>query len=231
MIIIKPRVLVPRSELDPGKLVKIERYARVCYKSEDKMGEDANPRFLSSIINRGHESVIEHEKITVMFIVDRGVSHEIVRHRIASYSQESTRYCNYSNDKFGREITVIEPFFFRDYLYRLWHDACLTAEKRYMDLLQNGATPQEARAVLPNSLKTELVATFNMRAWRHFFRLRCAPPAHPQMKQVAIPLLALFQSAYPLLFSDIEIDPSFPSEHYAGMVWTGPDFNPEEEAI
>lgn len=114
MIIIKPRVMVPRDELDDKKLVRLERCARICYKSEDRMGDDFNPRFLESILSRGHESVIEHEKVTVLFVVDRGVSHEIVRHRIASYSQESTRYCNYSQDKFGREITLIEPYFLKD---------------------------------------------------------------------------------------------------------------------
>ena len=91
MIVVKPQVLVPESELQESKLARLERYARICYKSEQRMGEDYNPQFLKSILSRGHESVIEHEKVTVMFIVDRGISHEIVRHRIASYSQESTR--------------------------------------------------------------------------------------------------------------------------------------------
>lgn len=167
MIIIKPRVMVPRDELDDKKLVRLERCARICYKSEDRMGDDFNPRFLESILSRGHESVIEHEKVTVLFVVDRGVSHEIVRHRIASYSQESTRYCNYSQDKFGREITLIEPYFLKDRpSYSLWKQACQTAEECYIKMLDEGCSPQEARSVLPNSLKTELAATFNMREWR-----------------------------------------------------------------
>jgi thymidylate synthase (FAD) len=223
MIIQKPRVLIPESQLDAGIIRKLERDARVCYKSEDKMGEygEYNDNFLKSIISRGHESVIEHEKVTVMFIVDRGITHEIVRHRIASYSQESTRYCNYSKEKFGNEITVIEPFFLAGKeTFRYWEEACLTAEKCYLALLKNKCTPQEARSVLPNSLKTEIVVTYNLREWRHFFRLRCATPAHPQMKQVTIPLLLLFKEKLPLLFDDIEYDRDFPKEHYAEVVLT-----------
>ncbi|NPV27561.1 MAG: FAD-dependent thymidylate synthase [Firmicutes bacterium] len=221
MIIRQPQVLVPENQLDPRVITKLERYARVCYKSEDKMGPEFSPNFLKSIIKRGHESVIEHEKITALFIVDRGVSHEIVRHRLASYSQESTRYCNYSQDKFGNEITVIEPFFFvgtDGYAY--WKEACQTAEKCYLALLENHYSPQEARAVLPNSLKTELVVTYNIREWRHFFLLRCSAAAHPQMRQVAIPLLLLFQKRLPILFDDIEYDRDFPQEHYADVKLT-----------
>ncbi|NLC08274.1 MAG: FAD-dependent thymidylate synthase [Syntrophomonadaceae bacterium] len=221
MIIRKPQVLIPESQLDAGIIRKLERYARVCYKSEDKIGEH-NDNFLKSIISRGHESVIEHEKVTVMFIVDRGITHEIVRHRIASYSQESTRYCNYSKDKFGNEITVIEPFFLigKEEAFRYWEEACRTAEKCYLALLKNNCTPQEARSVLPNSLKTEIVVTYNLREWRHFFRLRCATPAHPQMKQVTIPLFLLFKEKLPLLFDDIEYDRDFPKQHYAEVVLT-----------
>ncbi|HQA49478.1 MAG: FAD-dependent thymidylate synthase [Syntrophomonadaceae bacterium] len=229
MIIIKPRVMVPRDELDDKKLVRLERCARICYKSEDRMGDDFNPRFLESILSRGHESVIEHEKVTVLFVVDRGVSHEIVRHRIASYSQESTRYCNYSQDKFGREITLIEPYFLKDRpSYSLWKQACQTAEECYIKMLDEGCSPQEARSVLPNSLKTELAATFNMREWRHFFLLRCAAPAHPQMRQVAIPLLHLFQEKFPVLFNDIPYDESFPQEHYAEIIISDDQFRPEQ---
>ncbi|HAA08359.1 MAG TPA: FAD-dependent thymidylate synthase, partial [Syntrophomonas sp.] len=176
-----------------------------------------------------HESVIEHEKVTVLFVVDRGVSHEIVRHRIASYSQESTRYCNYSQDKFGREITLIEPYFLKDRpSYSLWKQACQTAEECYIKMLDEGCSPQEARSVLPNSLKTELAATFNMREWRHFFLLRCAAPAHPQMRQVAIPLLHLFQEKFPVLFNDIPYDESFPQEHYAEIIISDDQFRPEQ---
>jgi cysteinyl-tRNA synthetase len=150
-----------------------------------------------------------------------GLDPAFLRHRIASYSQESTRYCNYSKEKFGNEITVIEPFFLAGKeTFRYWEEACLTAEKCYLALLKNKCTPQEARSVLPNSLKTEIVVTYNLREWRHFFRLRCATPAHPQMKQVTIPLLLLFKEKLPLLFDDIEYDRDFPKEHYAEVVLT-----------
>ena len=209
MIVVKPQVLVPESELQESKLARLERYARICYKSEQRMGEDYNPQFLKSILSRGHESVIEHEKVTVMFIVDRGISHEIVRHRIASYSQESTRYCNYTQDKFGNEITVIEPYFFLDKpAYKLWQESCLAAEKAYIQMLESGSSPQEARSVLPTCLKTELAVTFNLREWRHFFKLRTSPAAHPQMRELTIPLLKEFQSKIPIIFDDIKINES-----------------------
>jgi len=228
MIIQKPRVLVPEQALGEDILLRLERYARVCYKSEDKMAARGNPDFLKSKLKLGHESIIEHEKATVMFIIDRGISHEIVRHRIAAYSQESTRYCRYSQDKFGNEIAVIEPYFFSedDVAYHHWEEACLAAEKSYMALLEAGRSAQEARSVLPNSLKTEIVVTYNMREWRHFFRLRCDAAAHPQMRQVAIPLLLYFQKQLPDLYNDIEYDQSFPEKYYAEIVITDNIFNP-----
>lgn len=229
MIIQKPQVLLPQSELDPGVMSKLERYARVCYKSEDQMTEHGDPNFLKRIIKSGHESIIEHEKLTVMFVIDRGISHEIVRHRVgAAYSQESTRYCNYSKDKFSNEITVIEPFFFGNdpEAHQLWSEACQTAEKCYMCLLKAGRSAQEARSVLPNSLKTEIVVTYNMREWRHFLRLRCDIAAHPQMRQIAIPLLLLFEEKMPVLFSDMEYDRNFPAEYYARIIMTDDTFKP-----
>lgn len=227
MLIIEPQVLVPEIELSTEKLSKIERYARICYKSEDKMADEYNEKFLSSIITRGHESVIEHEKITVMFIVDRGITHEIVRHRIGSYSQESTRYCNYSHNKFGQEITVIKPYYLKGHkAYDSWYESCETAEKSYFAMLEQGCSPQEARAVLPTCLKTEIAVTYNMREWRHFFTLRCSAAAHPQMREVAIPLLLLFQARLPILFEKIEYDKRFPSEHYARIILTDGMFQP-----
>lgn len=222
MIIEKPCIMVPVHALAEELLTRLERYARVCYKSEDRMEKQSNPGFLKNLLKRGHESIIEHEKATVLFITDRGVTHEMVRHRIAAYSQESTRYCSYNKDKFGNEITVIEPYFYNDWpeARTLWKEACLTAEKNYMALLAAGSSPQEARSVLPNSLKTEIVVTYNLREWRHFFRLRCDAAAHPQMRQVAIPLLLHFQAAMPDLFNDIEYDHGFPPEHYASVILT-----------
>jgi thymidylate synthase (FAD) len=163
------------------------------------------------LLKRGHEAMIEHGGVvTVKFICDRGVSHEIVRHRLASYGQESTRYCNYSADKFDNEITVIEPCFWikekveaPSTLYVTWMDTCQQAEKAYFDLLKQGAQPQEARSVLPNSLKTEIGVMMNMREWRHFFKLRTPLTAHPQMRELTIPLLEEFRSRIPILFDDV----------------------------
>ncbi len=220
MNIIKPRVLVPQDQLDPGMLTRLERCARICYKSEEKM-VTGKSGFLASVIARGHESVIEHEKITVLMITDRGVTHEFVRHRVGSYSQESTRYCNYGQNRFGREITVIEPYFYRDTTrYEIWKEGCLAAERAYFALLESGSTPQEARSVLPNSLKTELAVTYNIRQWRHFLTLRCDVSAHPQARQMAIPLLLLFQERLPVLFGDIAYDRTFPVGEGAEIVLT-----------
>ena len=185
----------------------IEQCGRVCYKSEAVITEDSYIKFIRNIISRGHESVLEHASFSVRFIVDRGVSHEIVRHRMASYSQESTRYCNYSSGKFNREITVIEPCFFeKDSIqYKAWEKSCLTAEEEYFVMLDSGATAQMARSVLPNSLKTELIMTANLREWRHFFKLRTAGGAHPQMREVAMPLLQSLKKEIPVIFDDIEV--------------------------
>lgn len=189
-------------------LKRIEQAGRVCYKSEDRITDESAIRFAKDIINRGHEAVLEHCSFTVKFIVDRGVSHEIVRHRVASYCQESTRYCNYSKDKFGNEITVIKPCFWEEGSNQFieWKSAMKIAESHYFDLLAMGATAQEARSVLPNSLKTEVVMTANIREWRHFFKLRCSPAAHPQMREVAVPLLKELQEKIPVLFDDIEVE-------------------------
>lgn len=205
MKIIKPgfEILTP---INGEEILKhIELVGRVCYKSEDKITEDSAKKFIAVLIKRGHEAVIEHFNITVKFICDRGVSHEIVRHRIASYAQESTRYCNYNNDKFDGEITVIEPFFLNknSFNYKAWYKAMQYAEATYMDMIADGATPQEARSVLPNSLKTEIVVTMNLREWRHFFKLRTAIAAHPQMREVAIPLLKELRNVIPVIFDDI----------------------------
>ncbi len=221
MKVIDPYVVVSKDDIAADLLTKVEAYARVCYKSEDKIIEDRanSSKFVRGIIRSGHESTIEHEKITVKFIVDRGVSHELVRHRIASFSQESTRYCSYSGDKFGNEITVIKPFFFFSNpdpdRYEEWYKAMYNAEMSYMSLTAMGASAQEARSVLPNSLKTEVVTTFNLREWRHFFRLRAAAPAHPQMRQVAIPLLLIFQKYHPEFFDDIDYDRNFLEDNYS----------------
>lgn len=206
MITIQPEIEILSTESYEDMLRRIEKIGRVCYKSEERIGEGTAEKFIAGIIKRGHESVIEHGSITVKVTCDRGVTHEIVRHRIASYSQESTRYCNYSKDGFGGEITVIRPFYLVEgtECWQYWKEACWTAERRYFELLNWGCTPQEARAVLPTSLKTEVVMTANLREWRHFFKLRTAPAAHPQMREVAIPLLHQMRSQVPVIFDDIE---------------------------
>lgn len=176
-----------------------------CYKSEDKVSDTSAEKFLTNIIKRGHEAVLEHCSFTLKFICDRGVSHEIVRHRLAAYCQESTRYCNYSKDGFRNEITVIEPCFLikSNPAYDHWYNACQNAEEEYFNMLSTGCTPQEARAVLPNSLKTEVVMTADLREWRHFFKLRCSKAAHPQMREVAIIALNKVKEKIPVIFDDI----------------------------
>lgn len=207
MKIVKPshEIMTP---IDGEKILKhIEQCGRVCYKSEHKVDETSYLTFAKNIVKRGHEAVIEHFSISVKFTCDRGVSHEIVRHRLASYCQESTRYCNYSKDQFSGEITVIKPLYLDENTdgYRMWKRSCENAETAYFDLLDYGLTPQEARAVLPNSLKTEIVMTANLREWRHFLKLRTSQAAHPQIREIAIPLLEEFKQLIPILFDDIEV--------------------------
>lgn len=205
MRIIKPGFEI-LTDLSPEAVLKhIELCGRTCYKSEKKITDESCRAFVQSIIKRGHEAVLEHFNITVKFICDRGVSHEIVRHRLASYCQESTRYCNYAKDDFNSEITVIEPFYLAPdtFGYEEWKRACEVSEDAYFKLLEWGCSPQEARAVLPNSLKTEVVMTANLREWRHFFKLRCANAAHPQMREVATPLLVELQKKLPVVFDGI----------------------------
>lgn len=243
MKIVKANAIILNPNLDDPNAAKelykkLEFAGRTCYKSEDKITDESAAAFVADCIRRGHEAMIEHASMTAKFVVDRGVSHELVRHRIASFAQESTRYCNYSKDKFGNEITVIEPVFFKDIpesvkdeirncmmdpsvgikaisfeptdhirQYYHWFKACEIAEREYFCMLSNGSTPQEARSVLPNSLKTEVIMTANMREWRHFFKLRAAGitgKPHPQMLEVAIPLLNQCKKTIPELFSDIE---------------------------
>lgn len=205
MRIIKPDVVFMTELQSDEILAHIERCGRVCYKSEGRIADGSAEKFVSGIVARGHEAVLEHASATVKFICDRGVTHEIVRHRLAAYCQESTRYCNYSRDGFGNEITVIRPCYLDEgtQAYQAWKHACETAEESYFAMLRAGCTPQEARAVLPNSLKTELVMTADMREWRHFLRLRCSAAAHPQMREVAGLVLREFQAKLPVLFGDI----------------------------
>ena len=198
----------------------IEQIGRVCYKSEDSItadGESAK-KFVAMLIRNGHEAMIEHSFLSVKFTVDRGVSHELVRHRIASFAQESTRYCNYAKDKFGAECTFIDPelgIMLDNKMKKMsgeeialvmaeWTSAMEDAERHYMRLLELGATPQIARAVLPNSTKTEITVSANYREWRNFFKLRVPADVHPQMREVTIPLLRELKGMIPVIFDDIE---------------------------
>ena len=194
------RIIEPSFEIikDCVNLRTLERIGRVCYKSEDRITEDSAEGFIRRIIQNGHESVLEHGSVTVQVVCDRGVSHEIVRHRMFSFTQESTRYCNYAEGRFGGEIAVIDPVFWEDggELYELWRVAMEVCEEVYLYMLSLGATPQQARTVLPNSLKTELVITGNI-------RLRTAPDAHPQMREIAVPMLEEFSRRWPVVFEDI----------------------------
>ena len=197
------------SEPDPTRVMNlIERAGRVCYKSEDRISEGSAEKLIRNIIARGHESVLEHASVTFKVICDRGVSHELVRHRIASYSQESTRYCNYAGGKFGGELTFIRPCFWHedDRNYARWLETMSMLEKTYVDMISDGATPQEARSILPNSLKTEIFVTMNLREWRHFLRLRTDKKAHPQMREVALRIYEILIEKLPVIFADIKVD-------------------------
>jgi len=226
MRIIKPSFKI----LDPINgsqiLKKIEYIGRKAHKSEDRITIDTTDesarKFIKMLLERGHLSVIEHVNISVEIISDRGVTHELVRHRLASYTQESTRFCNYYQEKFGKEITVILPPWFdncydtehqtitelgsKNEAFLIWQRSCALAERAYFDLLNYGLKPEQARAVLPTCLKTEIAATANLRGWRHIFTMRCAKAAHPQMRQIMIPLLHEFQARIPVIFDDIIIN-------------------------
>ena len=207
MKIIEPSI-EPIEDFDAAAIMKkIERAGRVCYKSEGNIKDDSAEKFIRGIIKRGHESVIEHATISFKIICDRGVTHELVRHRIgASYSQESTRYCDYSAGKFGGELTFIKPCFWQegDANFKIWLSAMELAEKNYLALRAGGARPEEARSILPNSLKTEIFVTMNLREWRHFLKLRTAKAAHPQMREVALKIYKILVEKLPAVFDDIQ---------------------------
>lgn len=228
MRLVKPCIQIPKEDWDM-KIKKLERYGRVCYKSEDKLEKDGdvNNPFIRMLVDRKHESVLEHEKVTFLLVADRGVTHELVRHRMASYSQESTRYCNYGKDKFGNEVTFIRPNFFTEEELGVWVDTMAVIEENYFKLLNLGATPQEARSILPNSLKTEIAVTMNMRSLRNFLKQRCAVSAHPQIKEVAIPFLLYLKEKAAPIFADIPYDEGFNKEWYGDIIETNAFFEEE----
>ena len=207
MKIIEPSVELV-NEIDAEKIMRhIELAGRVCYKSEARISDQSAEKFIANIIKSGHESVIEHISLTFKIVCDRGVTHEIVRHRLASYSQESSRYCDYSNDKFGNELTFIKPCFWSedDENFLLWKNTMSQLEKVYLEMRRNGERPEQARSILPNSLKTEIFMTCNLREWRHFLKLRTSNRAHPQMREVALKIYKILNENLPIIFSDIEV--------------------------
>lgn len=212
MILVKPshKILF----ISPEPLKTIEAAGRTCYKSEDKITADSAEKFVKMVVKRGHHSVIEHAFMSVRFICDRGVTHELVRHRLAAYSQESTRYCNY---KGGVTFVIPPELKFSPGEYYAWDDfeeyknpawvwfrGMVNAEENYIDLLKIGWSPQQARSVLPNSLKTEIVMTANLREWMHVLKLRTSKAAHPQIRELMIPLLEEVKTLIPIVFDDIK---------------------------
>lgn len=199
---------------------RIATAARICYQSEAH-NEMSDRKLCEMLIQNGHHAMLEHISMSVIFTVDRGVTHELVRHRIASFAQESTRYCNYSKDKFDGQVTFIKPLFFSDELnekyndivykdnkFFHWREAMEIAEEEYLALIENGATPQEARTVLPNSTKSQIVVTADLREWRHIFELRAIGTTgkpHPQMLEVMVPLLRDVNTLLPVFFEDIAV--------------------------
>lgn len=218
MILIKPRHEILTAVNGDDILQRIEAAGRTCYKSERKITPQSAVPFVKSIVKNGHESVIEHESISIRFICDRGVTHELVRHRLAAFSQESTRYCDYGGKYCAPHVTFIVPPWceISPGEYRVpgdippvphvdfyWACSMLDAERYYASLRAHDWTPQQARAVLPNSLKTEIVMTANLREWRHVLKLRTSPAAHPQMRELMVPLLTELKGLIPVLFDDI----------------------------
>jgi thymidylate synthase (FAD) len=207
MKVIEPsyEILTP---IDGAEIIKIiEKDARTCYKSEEKIGEGTAERMVSMLIKNGHEAMIEMVDLKVKFIHNRGFSHEMVRHRLCSFAQESTRYCNYSADKFGRELTFIKPYWSPIDNFPAgaqWARICANIEDTYFMMLDAGLQPQAARGILPNDLKTEIVVKTNLREWRAIFKLRCASAAHPDMRRVMIPLLMELKDRIPIIFDDLD---------------------------
>ncbi len=222
MIKITPKIeILNKKNINGEEVLKtIEKVARTCYKSEDKITEQSAKNMVKNLIIRGHEAMIEFYDITVKLICDRGITHEIVRHRVGSYAQESTRYCNYSMDKFNNQLTYIDIYDgimldtkMKKYdvdkinsIIEEWQKACEDSEKHYLKMIELGATPQIARSVLNNSIKTEINIKMNLREWRHFFKLRADKSAHPQMREVSLKLLKEFKKIIPIVFDDLDFE-------------------------
>lgn len=199
---------------------KIERACRTCYRSEGSITQDSYKRLLTNCITRGHESVLEHEKITVRMLVDIGVYKDLTRHRIAAFSIESTRYCNYGKDKFENEIKFIKPCNIKENseIYSKWKNTLEVVENNYLEMAKLGATPDQMRMILPHSTAAEVTMTADIREWKHILSLRTTQYVHPAIRQIMIPLLLYFKKEMPEIFSQVEYDESFPKEDYAKLL-------------
>ena len=217
MRLVEPWIKVEK--FDGVKIMKrIERACRTCYRSEDKISEDSYKNLLTNCLNRGHESVLEHEKITVRIYSDIGSYKDLTRHRFASFSVESTRYCSYNKDKYGNEIAIIDPVYIEDKeVYETWKNAMEEMEKSYMKMKELGATTDMCREILPHSTAAEYTMTANIREWKHILELRTTNHVHPAIRQVLIPLLLLFKEQMPEIFGDIEYDTEFNPKYYAKL--------------
>ena len=218
MNIIKPKVEV--EPFDGVKIMKnIERACRTCYRSEGNITEDSYKRLIANCINRGHESVLEHEKITVRLTCDIGVYKDLTRHRFASFSIESTRYCNYGKDRFNNELKFIEPCNIEPgYIYALWMNEMQNIEHTYIHMTEADCTPDQMRMILPHSTAAEVTMTANIREWKHILELRCSKGAHPAVQQVMIPLLLYFKEQMPEIFNNIDYNKEFSEEKYAELI-------------
>ena len=207
-------------KIDGIKIMKrIERACRTCYRSEGNITEDSYKNLLKNCLNRGHESVLEHEKITVRVYGDIGTYKDLTRHRFASFSIESTRYCSYDKDKYGNEITVINPSYIESKeIYEAWKDGIENLEKAYMNMKKLGATNDMCRELLPHSTGAEYTMTANIREWKHILELRTTKNVHPAIRQLLIPLLLYFKEQMPEIFGDIKYDVEFNKKYYAKLL-------------
>ena len=218
MQIVDPYIQVEK--VDGLKIMKnIERACRTCYRSEGKISEESYKTLLNNCITRGHESVLEHEKITIRMFCDIVVYKDLTRHRIASFSIESTRYCNYGKDKFNNEIKFIKPCNMEGgtELYTKWENTCKEIEKNYIEMSKLGALPDQLRMILPHSTAAEVTMTANIREWKHILNLRASSHTHPSIRQLMIPLLLHFKEIMPEIFEDVPYDTEFPKEKYAKL--------------
>lgn len=217
MRLVEPWIKV--ENFDGVKIMKrIERACRTCYRSEDKISEESYKNLLTNCLNRGHESVLEHEKITVRIYSDIGTYKDLTRHRFASFSVESTRYCSYNKDKYGNEIAVVNPVYIEDKeVFETWKKAIEDMEKAYMKMKELGASTDMCREILPHSTAAEYTMTANIREWKHILELRTTNHVHPAIRQVLIPLLLLFKEQMPEIFGDIEYDKEFNLKYYAKL--------------